>query len=503
MTQIRRLFSFEPFQWKGPLAGSYWAAVGLVIAALTPFLVLSAATTPLESMIGPAVHLGSAGMEMSGGLADAAYCFGTILAVQLVSKAPSRRLLLAYAGVFTICTVVVALSHSPAPYFIGRIGQGMMTSLMLITAAPALILGFPLARMRSSAVVMNMGIFGAVALGPVIGGAFVSLGDWRLLFWIAAGVGLLALVLTALTFTDVPPQDPKMKLDLESLALASIGCTAAFFGASNLSDHAFLSAIVLIPMIFGLGCIIGLIFHQVHVEDPIMPIKQMGHTIPVAAILLALFAGAGSVALTSLLQITQATHGVSSAVFWPEFGGAVVTAFLFGQLFFTKYVPLYAHAGLACLALTGILVAFSNNGSTALIAVCTGGLGLGVGASVAPGLFVAGFSLPALQLPRIFALVEMLRGVAAFMTAPLIVHMAETTGPSLEAGIRSATWVCVGLLAFGFFAVLFVIVSGGVTLQNPKYESWMQGRGSAIDSTDLFAKLRGKSGTPAALKDVL
>jgi MFS family permease len=500
VTQISRLFSFEPFQWKGPLATNYWSAVGLVIAALTPFLVLSAATTPLETMIGRSVHLGSAGMQMSGGLADAAYCFGTILAVQLVCKAPSRRLLLAYAGTFTVCTIVVALSHSAAPYFIGRIGQGMMTSLMLITAAPALVLGFPLPRMRSTAMVMNMGIFGAVALGPVIGGAFVSLGDWRLLFWIAAGVGLFGLTMTILTFADVPPADPKMKVDIESLGLASVGCTAAFFGASSLSNHPFVSVIVLLPMIFGLSCIVGLILHQMHVEDPIMPIKQLGHTIPVAAILLALFAGAGSVALTSLLQVTQATHGVSSAVFWPEFGGAVITAFLFGQLFFTKYVPVFAHAGLACLAVTGILIVFSNHGSVALVAIGTGGLGLGVGASVAPGLFVAGFSLPALQLPRIFALVEMLRGVAAFMTAPLIVHMAQTTGPNLESGIRDATWVCVGLLAVGFFAVLFVIVAGGVKLQDPQYASWMTGNGSAIQSTDLFAKLRGKSGQPASLK---
>jgi hypothetical protein len=53
----------------------------MVLAALTPFLVLSSASPPLEGLIGKDVGLGHSGMEMTAGIADAAYCFGTILAV--------------------------------------------------------------------------------------------------------------------------------------------------------------------------------------------------------------------------------------------------------------------------------------------------------------------------------------------------------------------------------------------------------------------------------------
>lgn len=490
LSKAGNVLSLRPLEWRGPLAGGYWPAVAMVLAALTPFLVLTSSIPPLSGLIGPDVGLGDSGMEMSAGMADAAYCFGTILAVQLTARLPGRRLLVLYAAVFTLASVVTATAAAPGPFFIGRLVQGLTTSLMLITAAPALVLGFPTPRLRSTAMVMNMGIFGAVAIGPVIGGAFAGLDDWRLLFWIAAGVGALALAMSFLTFSDMPPMDREIEFDYESLALASVGCTAAFFGASNLVAHSFTSPIVLIPMALGAACLVGLVAHQAFVEDPLMPVRQLGHTIPLAAIALAMSAGAGSVALVGLLQLTIEANHLSTALFWPELGGALVTAFAFGYLLFTRYVPVLAFAGLLCLTGTALLLTGAAGGNTALIALGTGGIGVGVGAAVAPGLFVAGFALPSPQLPRIFALVELLRGVAAFFTAPLLIHMAVTSGPDLASGVESATWVAFGLLLAGVAAVAAIVAAGGLRLQAPDIDHWQEGEGPAIDSAPLGAALR-------------
>ncbi len=462
----------------------------MVLAALAPFLVLSAAIPPLDSMIGPDVGLGSSGLEMSAGMADAAYCFGTILAVQLTTRLPGRRLLSVYMVVFTVASILVASASSPGVFFAARIAQGLSTSLMLITASPALVLGFPIGRLRSTAMVMNMGIFGAVAVGPVIGGAFAGLGDWRLLFWIAAGVGALSLVLSLLTFSDLPPTDREVSYDLESLGLAAIGTTAAFFGVSNLADHSFTAPIVLIPLAIGLLGLFGLITHQVFVRDPLMPVRQLGHTVPLAAIALAMFAGAGSVALVGLLQLTIESQHLSTALFWPELAGAVVTAFAFGFLLFTRWVPLLAFSGLVFLVGTALLLTGAAGGDTALIAVGTGAIGLGVGGSVAPGLFVAGFAVAALQLQRIFALVELLRGVAAFLTAPLLIHLAQTTGASLPEGVETATWATFALLAVGMLVVAAIGLSGRMRLRTPRIEEWLEGDGVAIESSPLGSAFR-------------
>ena len=74
--------------------------------------------------------------------------------------------------------------------------------------------------------------------------------------------------------------------------------------------------------------------------------------------------------------------------------------------------------------------------SEALTLIGSGLTGIGLGATVAPALFVAGFSLPSANLQRVFAIVELLRAVAAFMIAPIFAHLALTVGGSLEAGDR-------------------------------------------------------------------
>jgi MFS family permease len=53
--------------------------------------------------------------------------------------------------------------------------------------------------MRSTAVVMNLCIFGAVAVGPVIGGIQAGATHWRPLFWVVAGLAALTVVFAVLT----------------------------------------------------------------------------------------------------------------------------------------------------------------------------------------------------------------------------------------------------------------------------------------------------------------
>src|SRR6185503_3805268 len=94
-----------------------------------------------------------------------------------------------------------------APNICGHVLQGLATSMLLIAAAPPLMLGYPKDKLRHTAVIMNMCVFGAVAIGPFIGGVQAEAHAWRPLFWIVAAIALMALVLAALTFDDAPPAD--------------------------------------------------------------------------------------------------------------------------------------------------------------------------------------------------------------------------------------------------------------------------------------------------------
>jgi MFS family permease len=485
-------------RFRGPLADSYPAAVALVVFALVPYLALSSALTPLTPVLGKSLGLSQQALQLTNGMANAAYAFGTVLAVQFAVHLRGRRMLLLYAILFVVASVFTALAFTPGFFIAGHVLQGLTTSLMLIAAVPPLVIGWPTSKMPITGAVMNMCVFGAVALGPVIGGVQAGAGSWRLLFWFVAGSGALALLFVLLTFEDQEPQDRSAPWDLVAVLLAGGGSAAAFFGASELKTHRLLDVIVFLPLLAGVAAIIALVVHQYTVRRPLMPLRQVARTKPVAGILTAMCAGAASVAAVDLVEQVLQTSGGSpihaAMLFWPEFGAAVLSAVIFASLFRTRFVAALAFGGLIMLSggivLFGAFVA-GRGASQALVVIGSGLVGLGVGSSVAPALFVAGFSVPSTQLQRVFALVELLRGVAAFLVAPIVLHLAMTVDGGIKgAGVQTALWVCFALAAGGALVASYIFVLGRARLQKPDLERWDEGKEPAWDSPPLAAGIR-------------
>ena len=161
-------------------------------------------------------------------------------------------------------------------YIAGHVLQGLCTSLLLIAAVPPLAIGYPAEQLRTTAMIMNLCIFGAVALGPTVGGLQAQSHAWRPLFWVIAAIAVAALVLAVLTFDDAPPADPDSPRDLPAIALAAVGCVAAFFGASELLTHS-------VPRRRRRSCrclavwqlIVVLIVYQFRAKRPLLTIRTM------------------------------------------------------------------------------------------------------------------------------------------------------------------------------------------------------------------------------------
>jgi MFS family permease len=239
---------------QGRLAGRYPAVAAMVVFSLVPYLVLSAAFQPLQPIIAGDLGMSAQALSLAGGIANAAYALGTIVSVQLALLLPQRRLLLVYGMLLVIGSVLAAAATAPPVFVTGHVLQGLCTSMLLIAAVPPLVIGYPESRLRPTTLILNLGIFGAVALGPFIGGLQADAGNWRPLFWIIAGIAILAVVLSVLTFEDAPPAaaespdapgagdaagPPKDPL---ALGLAAAGCLLAFYGASELLTHEFVGA---------------------------------------------------------------------------------------------------------------------------------------------------------------------------------------------------------------------------------------------------------------------
>jgi MFS family permease len=482
---------------QGPLAGRYPAAAGMVIFALVPYLGLSAALQPLTPIIGHQLHTSAQTMSLGLGLANAGYAVGTVLAVQLAQLLPQRRMMVLYAALLVIGSVLAAAAQNSTMFIAGHVLQGLCTSLLLIAAVPPLAIGFGLPKIRSTAMIMNVCIFGAVALGPTIGGLQAEAGAWRPLFWVIVGISLASLLLAVLTFEDAPPADPSAPRDTLALGVAAAGCVAAFYGASQLLTHSFLEPQTFGPLVGGLALIVALIVNQYGAERPLLTIRSMlSSTIPVAGIVVALSAAAASVTATDLTATALAPHYSPlhlGLLFLPELGGALLTAVILGVVLKRREVHYLPLAGMVFLA-AGIAVFRIQVPPTQTLTLIGSGLtGIGLGAAVAPALFVAGFSLPAASLQRVFAIVELLRAVAAFMVAPVFAHFAMTVGGDPKTGTGIVLWIGLGIAIAGALVAVALYALGRARPQTPDLERFMNGGGAAWYSPPLLAAVRGRS----------
>jgi hypothetical protein len=269
--------------------------------------------------------------------------------------------------------------------------------------------------------------------------------------------------------------------------------------------HRFLSPLTVAPLLGGLALIILLVVSQYRSRRPLLTIRSMlSSTMPVAGITVALFAAAASVsatALTATLLAQRYSPLHVGLLYLPELAGAILTAFALGAVIDKRYMHYLPLAGMVLLA-AGIGVFLIRVPSTQATTLIGSGLtGLGLGATVAPALFVAGLSLRSQNLQRVFAIVELFRAVAAFMIAPVFAHFAATVGPNLISGTGTMLWLGLGLAASGAAIAVVLYGLGGARPQTPNLERFMEGDMPAWYSPPLLARIRTLPRHPRVAED--
>ena len=484
------------------LQGRYGLAVALALLGLCPEIVLSTAGLPLTTLVAHDLGSSPVALQLANGLSNAGYAFGAVLAAQLAQRFVQRRLFLAYEALFVLGSVLAATAPVTAVFFAARLVQGTAAGLMLIAALPPLVTRFGVARLPLSVVIVNVGLFGASTVGPIVGGVAGSVHGWRWMFWAAALAGALGCLAAWLGYERFDPVDPDLPFDRPAVGLALLATVLTFTAGSLLVAVPFTSPVFWVPLAGGLLLIWLLVRVERRKERPLMPIEALSSQLPVTGIVVAMVGGAAFTTMALLLQTSlqevghQAPLSVAGA-FWPAPVGLLVAATAFGLLFRTRWLPVL-DAGLACLVVAAalmLLVGASRPAGWTLVATLL--LGFGAGATVSPGLFLAGFGVPSRLLGRAFALVQLFRSEATFAVAPLVVALAALSHDP-AAGLRLGFLVTLVLAAVGLLTALLLPAVSGARLRTPDLAAWLEAGEQAMVSPTTAVHLRRGLGDESA-----
>ncbi len=484
--------------WRHRYFSPYTLAVALSLLALSPFIVLTTATEAVSSLIGSSLHTSATTLEVASGLSNAGYALGAVVAADLSQRFVQRHLFLTYEAVFVVASLLAGLAPNAPVYVIGHVLQGMATGLLLVAALPPLILRFPPSRLPLTVAFVNIGLFGAIALGPFLGDVLAQAGTWRWLLIGAAVLGALGWVSAWFGYETWPPMNPELPVDKPVFPLAVAATFLPFLGSALAGTVGFASPWFWGPIAVGVLALLTLIVYEYrHREEPLMPVRALSSALPVSGTIGAMLGGGAFVAALSLVALLQQQRGVGLVTaglqLLPLVAGVAVSSILFRHLITRAALPLLAASGLlAVIAGIGVVLPVAWSAPPAvLVPIASALLGFGAGSAVAPALFLAGMGVESQKIGRAFALIELLRSEAAFLIAPVLLVLAAHIGGL--AGIREALVISLLIAVLGLLIALAVYLGSGTRRHAPQIDDWLGGDGPALHSPPVLARLRGRA----------
>ncbi|MFT5219285.1 MAG: MFS family permease [Planctomycetota bacterium] len=357
------------------------------LATLAIALWLHAANSMLTATTMPSA------IEEIGGLhliswTFALYLAGSIAAASSISMVVARlgvrKSMIRSAIVFTIGCVIVATAPSMPVLLIGRVLQGLGGGALIALVYISQARFFPNRFLPRTIGFLSMVWMLSAFTGPSIGGAFATIGEWRLAYWIFAVQGLLLIPAVHLLLKGGDSSGPIVEQSIPVVRILLLTMAILLFSLSAASYDPLWS-----PMLVLLGCATLFLFvlrDKQATESPILP-KQatdLHHSIGngiLATFLLCLcimsFLVYGPFILINLYGLSPFQAGLVVMVETIAWGSAAI---MFSGLD-SKFEPRLIRCG-SVMVVTGIIaIAFTlpAGNITALVVavvVCNAGFGM-------------------------------------------------------------------------------------------------------------------------------
>ncbi|MBN9200095.1 MAG: DHA2 family efflux MFS transporter permease subunit, partial [Microbacterium chocolatum] len=185
----------------------------------------------------------------------------------LLARFPLRSLYLTAMSLFTVGTLIAALSPGFEVLLLGRIVQASGTAIMMpLLFTTVLTIVAPERRGRMMGVI-SIVIAVAPAIGPTVSGIILSVLDWRWMFWLVLPIAVVALTLGALWVRNVT-ETRAASFDILSVILSALGFGGLIFGLSSIGEAASGHAPVpvWIPITIGAVSVVAFVLRQIRLQ---------------------------------------------------------------------------------------------------------------------------------------------------------------------------------------------------------------------------------------------
>jgi DHA2 family lincomycin resistance protein-like MFS transporter len=240
----------------------------------------------------------------------------------LLQRFTPRQVFLAAMSLFSLGTLICALSPGFDVLLVGRVVQASGTAVMIPLLMTSVMTLIPVERRGATMGTITIVIAVAPAIGPTIGGLILAYLDWRWMFWSVLPLALAALVVGLVAFR-LSSETRSTPLDVVSVVLSAIGFGGIVYGFSTLSqggDAAVPPWAALVAGVIGLGLFIARQLQLQRNNAALLDLRAFNHqpfvvAVVLSALLFMSLLGVGAVLLPiylqSVLHVSAAVTGLA------------------------------------------------------------------------------------------------------------------------------------------------------------------------------------------------
>ncbi|NDV13680.1 DHA2 family efflux MFS transporter permease subunit [Crenobacter caeni] len=274
------------------------------LAAVSLFMETLDATILNTALPSMAASLGESPLAMQSVLV--AYVLTLAVLVPLsgwvADRFGTRRTFLAAIVLFTLGSILCAMSQSLAQMIACRIVQGIGGALMLPTGRLAVLKSYPDrdSRMEALNFVALPGLIGPI-LGPSVGGLIVTYASWHWVFLVNVPVGVLGFVLALRHMPQL--SDPSARIDVQGFLLVAGGVLLISYALEMFGEHKLGAGATTALVVAGIAAFALYVRHARRAASPLFPLAIFGNRAFSVGILGNLVARLGSGGIPLLLPL--------------------------------------------------------------------------------------------------------------------------------------------------------------------------------------------------------
>ncbi len=286
----------------------------------------------------------------------------------LINKFTTRKLYITAMILFTIGTIVAALSTVFPALLAGRILQASGAGIMMPLSQVILLQMFTVEN-RGKA----MGLFGLIigfapAIGPTLSGYIIEFWPWRTLFIIIAPLSALNIIFAYLFMRNVTEQT-NPKVDILSIIMSTLGFGGLLYGFSVAGVNGWLSVEVLLPIFAGIFIVVLFVRRQFKLTQPILEIRVLKNQYFLMATLIGIIVFVSMVSANNIVPVLMQdmlgfTALQSGLSLLPGALVMGVISLIAGWLFDKYGIRLLTFTSLILILVTSVLMSFLSTETT-------------------------------------------------------------------------------------------------------------------------------------------